>query len=74
MTTLYAPPAYTGEFATIAQLGASFRLTCWQFGRATGHGEFATLSEAVVAVIGLGLAVASEAVKAIFEQDVILAQ
>lgn len=73
MTALYTPARYSGQFITLAELGDTTRLTCWQFGRPQGHREYRTWAEAVATVIGLGLVEAGEAVKCIFEMDVLVA-
>lgn len=72
---LFCPALYNASFATLEYVDADWgwKLVIWVCGKAQGHAWYATIYEAVLAIVGQGWQWASEAMKAIFETDIILA-
>lgn len=72
---LFCPSKYSAEFATLEYIDAEWgwKIVIWQFGKPHGHAWYATIYEAVLAIVSNGWIWANEAMKAIFETDIILA-
>lgn len=72
---LFCPARYSADFATLEYIDADwcYKIVFWQCGRPMGHIWYATIYEAVLAIISQGWQWASEAMKQLFETDIILA-
>ena len=73
MFNLLCPVSYTGEFATISELETTGKqITWWQFGEPKGHANGVDFEDSLAHILAAGWVWASEQMKSIFEQDVIL--
>lgn len=72
-TALFSPPCYTGEFATISLTRNCYQVTLWQFGQAKRYTLHEKIFDAVLEVVAGGFNWGSEKMKAMFEEDVIMA-
>lgn len=72
-TALFCPSSYTGEFATISLTRNYYQVTLWQFGQAKRYTLHEKIFDAVLEVVAGGFNWGSEKMKAMFEEDVIMA-
>lgn len=72
--TLFCPTRYNANFATLEYVDVEwgYKLVIWVCGKAQGHAWYATIYEAVLQIVSQGWQWASEAMKTIFEQDVLM--
>lgn len=68
---LLCPVHYTGEFATISDHRGK-QLTFWWFGKPKWHVTGKDLDDALIHIFSAGWDWATEAMKNVFEQDVIM--
>jgi len=73
--TIFTTRTYTGQFATLnwQPARAAWVVTLWRFGQPRRYTPHNLMSTAVLEILVGGMILASAAMTAIFEQDVILA-
>lgn len=73
-TALFGPARYTGEFVTLHyQETRGWQVTLWSLGKAWRYTTHDSICAALKEILSAGAVAASDAMRAYFEQDVILA-
>lgn len=73
MIATFCPPKYNGEFTTLNyQPDRGFVVTLWQFGKPIRYTPHSKMLDATLEIARGGFGWASEGMKRVFEQDVIL--
>lgn len=74
MIALFCPPHYNTQFATLEYVSPDwgYKIVTWAYGKPTGHAWHETIYEAVLAIVSNGWQWASEGMKRVFSEDVIM--
>lgn len=74
MTAVFCPERYTGEFVTLHfQEGRGWQVTLWSLGKAWRYTVHDSIIAATLEIVAAGAVWANEAMRQMFEEDVILA-
>lgn len=72
---LFCPARYSAQFATLEFISDEwgYKLVFWAYGKPQGHAWYATIYEAVLAIVSQGWQWANEGMKRVFNEDVLMA-